>query len=122
MKGENNKAVYETVIRSRVVGDDIRIDDMTEDKFVLKNVREKSAFLLNLSKKCADVSNTFFFTDIDPSGYTSRTNDRGMWVAGYTIQCWESGQRIVIKKSTDEAQYENYEMINPQDGSSAWLT
>lgn len=64
MKGENNKAVYETVIRN--------------------------------------------------------------WVAGYfgsfTTRCWESGQRIVIKKSTDESQYENYEMINPQDGSSAWLT
>jgi len=39
MKGENNKAVYETVIRNWVVGDDIRIDDMTEDKSVLKNVQ-----------------------------------------------------------------------------------
>ncbi|WP_316358435.1 hypothetical protein [Candidatus Neptunichlamydia sp. REUL1] len=126
VKGENSKAVYETVSKSWAVGDDIRVDDTDDKEFVLKNAREKSAFLVDLSKKCADVSKAFFITKVDPSGYALRTNDGQMWVAGYfgsfTTQDWESGQRIVINKSTHGDQYEDYEMINPQDGFSAWLT
>lgn len=126
VKGENSNSVYETVSKNWTVGDDIRIDDADEDKFVIKNAREKSAFLVDLSKKCADVSKAFFITKVDPSGYALRTNDGKMWVAGYfgsfTTQHWESGQRIVINKSTYGDRYEDYEMINPQDGSSAWLT
>ncbi len=125
-KGENSKAVYETVSKNWTVGDDIRIDDTDNKEFILKNAREKSAFLVSLSKKCDDVSKAFFITKVDPSGYALRTNDGKMWVAGYfgsfTTQHWESGQRIVINKSTHGGRYEDYEMINPQDGSSAWLT
>jgi len=126
VKGENSKSVYETVSKNWKVGDDIRIKGDTEHGLILKNAREKSVFLVDLSKKCADVSKAFFITKIDPSGYALRTNDGKMWVAGYfgsfTTQHWENGQRIVINKSTHGDRYEDYKMINPQDGSTAWLT
>ena len=119
--------VFETISNSWVRGDDIRFNDSNKNYFILKNVRDKTAFLAELEDKCVNTINTLFIKAIDRSGYAMVTSDDRLWVAGYigacSTQSWQVGDRVIINKSGHGDSYDNYDVINMADPKiSIWVT
>ncbi len=125
--GNKKDQIVKTISKLWKQGDDIRIDKSKNTKageFAMKNVREGSPFLVKSSKECADTSKAFFIKEVDPSGYAIKTNDGKVWITGYLGACntqyWKEGYRVVINQGTFSGN--DYRMINPNNGSNAWVT
>ena len=126
---EASETAFETISNSWLVGDDIRLEqyeDGEDDEFIMKNVREGSAYLTQLSQECDNVSKAYFLSRVDRSGYALCTGDGKLWVAGYwgsfDSQHWKDGDRVIINKGSHSSRYEDYNMINPRTMDEVWLT
>lgn len=126
---EKYQNAFDEISNNWKKGDDIRIAhhaDEQDDAFILKNVREKSAYLTHLSVECDNLSKAYFLTKVDETGYALRTNDGNLWMAGYwgsfSTQHWKEGDRVILNKSTHSNRNEDYEMIHPEEKNAVWVT
>lgn len=120
---------FYAIIKNWEKGDDIRVrqySDGKDDEFIMKNIREKSTYLTQLSQECDDLSKAYFLTKVDETGYALRTQDGKQWAVGYwgsfDTQYWEEGDRVILNKSTHSGRYEDYDMIHPGKMDSVWVT
>jgi len=127
--GEKYPGAFEAISENWEKGDDIRVKQYSDGKdseFIMKNVREKSVYLTQLSQECNDLSKAYFLTKVDETGYALRTQDGKQWAVGYwgsfDTQHWEEGDRVILNKSTHSNRYEDYEMIHPGNMDSVWVT
>lgn len=110
-------------------GDEIRIDTRQprefQGNFILKNVRNHTVFLADLSSKCSNPSNAYYIERLDDNGYALLTKD-GMewsigWLGSFTSNRWRKGDRILINKSYFHSG-EDYIIINTERKNHVWAS
>jgi len=111
------------------LGDEIRIAEREaieyKGKYILKNVKNNEAYLVDLDVVSIDAEKSFYIEKIDKNGYVILTQNGIEWAIGwlgtFTTCKWRAGDRIIINKS-DYSNGEDYLIINADEGSSVWAS
>lgn len=111
------------------LGDEIRIAEREaieyKGKYILKNVRNNEACLVDLDVVSVDLAKSFYIEKIDKNGYAILTQNEIEWVIGwigaFNTCKWRVGDRIILNKSGYSVG-ESYLIINADEGSSVWAS
>lgn len=124
-----NSSVLEQIENQWKAKDDIRIDDCDDEKsdanFLLKNVRTKDVFLVDLDDELEAGSDPVTITKIDKNGYALLSSDGRHWSIGwlgsFSSSSWKIGDRLLINKGSfsDPA---DYTLIHLKDKEAVWAS
>lgn len=130
VKDPKDQSRLEQLIRNEwKPGDDIRIGEADSDgcsgEYLLKNVRTKHTYNVDLDKNVEEGSSPLKITQIDESGYAIITSDGRQWAIGYfgadATSKWRVGDILFANKS-DHDNKADYELINLRNRDTAWAS
>jgi hypothetical protein len=110
-------------------GDEIRIHYREPKRYaghyILKNARNDTVYLVDVTQDCSSTSNAYYIEHIDSNGYAILTKNGLQWSIGwqgsFTTIKWRKGDRILINKSYYHST-EDYLIINADNRSNVWAS